>query len=448
MQLTAAWFFLWLARLSRADEGPTHTYLGCYSDKTKKRDLEERVDGTIVSDISAASNGPRWCAEVCHSLGYAYFGLQTLICFCGSTYGSYGAAKDTACRHPCPDLSGVMCGGHLLNSVYEINPDAIVLDQGTDTADATDQLDQLETLRQNLEALELELEGVMAQDSHHQALREHAARNLIQLPKREYVPPEIQDAAREAGADALAGERAARELRAERRAQRDLTIAALRARWIEAAARFEKPPPPAPRPRAPRHASALAGFRRAIAEAPDKDSDAVKDMPDATAGGDADSHECTAAQQERDVRLLAAAVAAARAVQAAAMHNEAQAATRTLQERTARFESLKAREDAQQAALADERARAAQKGAESATIHTPTRHALEDEAPPRVMSAAERHFEREKAARKERETRRREKLTTREAERQQRDQRQQASGRSQVSSSPEGSRAPPAGIYS
>ena len=97
MKLTAAWFFLWwLARLSRADEGPTHTYLGCYSDKTKKRDLEERVDGTIVSDISAVSNGPRWCAEVCHSLGFPYFGLQTLICFCGSAYGSYGAAKDSA----------------------------------------------------------------------------------------------------------------------------------------------------------------------------------------------------------------------------------------------------------------------------------------------------------------------------------------------------------------
>ena len=109
-------FVLWLAHLSRADEPPSHTYLGCYVDKTKKRDLEERVDGTIVNDISAVSNGPRWCAEVCHSLGFPYFGLQTLICFCGSAYGSYGAAKDSACRHACPDLSGVMCGGHLLNS--------------------------------------------------------------------------------------------------------------------------------------------------------------------------------------------------------------------------------------------------------------------------------------------------------------------------------------------
>ena len=46
-------FVLWLAHLSRADEPPSHTYLGCYVDKTKKRDLEERVDGTIVNDISA-----------------------------------------------------------------------------------------------------------------------------------------------------------------------------------------------------------------------------------------------------------------------------------------------------------------------------------------------------------------------------------------------------------
>ena len=443
-------FVLWLAHLSRADEPPSHTYLGCYVDKTKKRDLEERVDGTIVNDISAVSNGPRWCAEVCHSLGFPYFGLQTLICFCGSAYGSYGAAKDSACRHACPDLSGVMCGGHLLNSVYAINPDAIVLDQGTDAADAQAQLDELEALQQNLEALELELEGAMADDPHHQALRKHAERNLIQLPKREYVPPELVDAAREAGGDALAGQRAARELRAERRAQRDATIAALRTQWIKAAAGIEKPPPPAPRPRAPRHASALAGFRRTITEAPDEERDAIEDVPDAANGGDAEARECTAAQYERDMRFLASAVAAARAVQVAAAHDEAEAAKRALEERTARFASLKAREDAQQAALlADERARAAHKEADSSTPDASARHATDDAAPPRAMSAAERHFEREKAARKERETRRREKLMTREAERQQREERQRASGgRSQRSSTPEGSRTPQPGIYS
>ena len=92
---------------------------------------------------------------------------------------------------------------------------------------------------------------------------------------------------------------------------------------------------------------------------------------------------------------------------------------------------------------------AAHKEADSSTPDASARHATDDAAPPRAMSAAERHFEREKAARKERETRRREKLMTREAERQQREERQRASGgRSQGSSTPEGSRTPQPGIYS
>ena len=97
----------------------TYTYQGCFVDQGT-RDLE----GTMFNMGDQGST--RICAELC--VGYTYFGTQAgQQCFCGMTYGAYGAATDDAaeCNSECPGhatggTTHAMCGGSWRNSVYEI----------------------------------------------------------------------------------------------------------------------------------------------------------------------------------------------------------------------------------------------------------------------------------------------------------------------------------------
>eukprot|EP01043_Picozoa_sp_COSAG02_P011561 COSAG02_NODE_427_length_22498_cov_11.745212_11_plen_656_part_00 len=97
----------------------TYAYKGCYVDQGT-RDLE----GQMFNMGEQATT--RVCAELC--VGSTYFGTQAgQQCFCGMTYGDYGAATDDAAEcnsecfgHATGGDTHAMCGGSWRNSVYEI----------------------------------------------------------------------------------------------------------------------------------------------------------------------------------------------------------------------------------------------------------------------------------------------------------------------------------------
>ena len=85
------------------------TYLGCYRDNIKNRDLQKFI---------GASYKPMSCMKAC--LEYTYFGLQYgEECYCGNSYGNYGPARETQCSTPCATDSKLTCGGVSLNSVFK-----------------------------------------------------------------------------------------------------------------------------------------------------------------------------------------------------------------------------------------------------------------------------------------------------------------------------------------
>jgi len=87
------------------------TYIGCYKD-TGIADLGN-YRFTHVSMTVAM------CLSYCQALGTEYFGVQfTTLCFCGDSYGSYGAADN--CDMKCGGLHTDTCGGFWANSVYSI----------------------------------------------------------------------------------------------------------------------------------------------------------------------------------------------------------------------------------------------------------------------------------------------------------------------------------------
>eukprot|EP01050_Picozoa_sp_SAG11_P021163 SAG11_NODE_3710_length_2267_cov_1.219096_1_plen_717_part_10 len=85
--------------------------LGCYEDDTRERDLPAYFGSTFTS--------PEFCIAVCRE--YLYAGVQHGDqCFCGNTYGRYGAAVQTDCNSACASDSSQVCGGASRNSIYEV----------------------------------------------------------------------------------------------------------------------------------------------------------------------------------------------------------------------------------------------------------------------------------------------------------------------------------------
>ena len=83
-------------------------YVGCYTDSSV-RDLPDFAASGKVSVES--------CKADCASAGYAYAGLQYATqCFCGNTYGRYGASSH--CTMPCSADALEVCGGTWANSIY------------------------------------------------------------------------------------------------------------------------------------------------------------------------------------------------------------------------------------------------------------------------------------------------------------------------------------------
>jgi hypothetical protein len=88
-------------------------YIGCYVDN-EIRDLPVMQESEEMT--------PELCADICRV--YKYFGLQySKQCFCGDTYGKYGAApSETECSASCIGASDATCGGNWRNSVYQLLP--------------------------------------------------------------------------------------------------------------------------------------------------------------------------------------------------------------------------------------------------------------------------------------------------------------------------------------
>jgi hypothetical protein len=87
-----------------------NTYLGCFADEAT-RDLP----------VWAINNGAvtvESCIATCAAAGYTYAAMQdSSYCFCGSSYGRYGAASN--CNMACSANGGEICGGGYANSVYK-----------------------------------------------------------------------------------------------------------------------------------------------------------------------------------------------------------------------------------------------------------------------------------------------------------------------------------------
>ncbi|XP_035693304.1 uncharacterized protein LOC118427567 isoform X2 [Branchiostoma floridae] len=90
-------------------------YLGCYRDggSLDIRDLT----GDVMKDEENLT--PTSCLGHCTAEGYRYAGLQYgKECFCGDSFGQFGAAPESECSTPCTGSSADTCGGNWRNSIY------------------------------------------------------------------------------------------------------------------------------------------------------------------------------------------------------------------------------------------------------------------------------------------------------------------------------------------
>ncbi|MBI4891168.1 MAG: WSC domain-containing protein [Acidobacteria bacterium] len=89
--------------------GGAWKFLGCFTDKPQ-RDL----DG-----LQTSANGPAACTALCAARGFPFAAMQAgNYCFCGKTYGRYGASNE--CR-PCRDDPSQSCGGSYANAVWGLS---------------------------------------------------------------------------------------------------------------------------------------------------------------------------------------------------------------------------------------------------------------------------------------------------------------------------------------
>ena len=95
---------------------PEWEYRGCYVDQSAPRLLQNNSIGTENMTVT-------FCASICSSGGYAYFGLEfSFECWCGNTLNPrvvpVGASN---CNYACCADGSVACGGFWFISVYAAN---------------------------------------------------------------------------------------------------------------------------------------------------------------------------------------------------------------------------------------------------------------------------------------------------------------------------------------
>ena len=99
--------------------------LGCYKDVMPTQTVPpkgERDLGALLFLQEDLTIG--FCETQCGQRGFPYFGLQYgTECWCDVAYGKYGEADAGRCSRPCGGAKGDICGGDLVNSVYEVAED-------------------------------------------------------------------------------------------------------------------------------------------------------------------------------------------------------------------------------------------------------------------------------------------------------------------------------------
>ena len=98
-------------------EGERLDYIGCYTDDGDAGGAWGRdLDKFFYNSDNMTIDG---CIQDCRALGYKYAGLQSQNqCFCGNSYGKYGAAEGR-CTKRCAGNQETICGGTWANSIYE-----------------------------------------------------------------------------------------------------------------------------------------------------------------------------------------------------------------------------------------------------------------------------------------------------------------------------------------
>ncbi|XP_078694695.1 uncharacterized protein LOC144923752 isoform X2 [Branchiostoma floridae x Branchiostoma belcheri] len=90
-------------------------YLGCYRDGGSL-DIRDLTGDVMVDEENLT---PTSCINHCTSGGYRYAGLQYgKECFCGDSFGRFGAAPESECDTPCTGDAAETCGGNWRNSIY------------------------------------------------------------------------------------------------------------------------------------------------------------------------------------------------------------------------------------------------------------------------------------------------------------------------------------------
>ena len=96
-------------------------YLGCYIDNGGSRDLSGPAHTVASTPLTAAQECATHCSE------YTYFGLQwTNECFCGNTFGGYGAAANAvaSCGQVVNGVASLCANGAQncgsVNAVYRV----------------------------------------------------------------------------------------------------------------------------------------------------------------------------------------------------------------------------------------------------------------------------------------------------------------------------------------
>ncbi|PAA92569.1 hypothetical protein BOX15_Mlig016881g1 [Macrostomum lignano] len=103
------------------------SYIGCYLDN-EARDLKGLTGVSKIGQfsigslmLSSASMTHELCSRVCSLGGFPYFGVQVgLQCFCGTSYGSLGAANASDCNSVCSGNGASKCGGEWRISVFAL----------------------------------------------------------------------------------------------------------------------------------------------------------------------------------------------------------------------------------------------------------------------------------------------------------------------------------------
>ncbi|PAA92570.1 hypothetical protein BOX15_Mlig011376g1, partial [Macrostomum lignano] len=113
------------------------SYIGCYLDN-EARDLRGLTGVSKIGQfsigslmLSSASMTHELCGSFCSLGGFPYFGVQSdEQCFCGTSYGSLGAANTSDCNRACTGNGAQICGGTWCNSVFALTyPDKKYFEQ-------------------------------------------------------------------------------------------------------------------------------------------------------------------------------------------------------------------------------------------------------------------------------------------------------------------------------